>query len=144
MKTFLLSVIALSFFAGCTLHPPPPPSPEERQKEFARCFRAELDPTDEQVKALEERVLAAGTFAAQSVAAALKKETDALEARLESTDAKDEELLTLYAKVAELKAKMSEDHFRRMLLLRSVLSDAQKQKFLTCKRKMGPPVLPHE
>lgn len=141
MRNLIPFCLIALLLPACT--PPAPPTQAERQKEFARCFRAELDPTDEQVKALEEKVFQ-GTDSVKAVADALRKETEALDARLESVDAKDEELLEGFRKVGALRARMSEDHFRRMLLLRSVLSDAQKRNFLACKRKLGPPSLPHE
>ena len=141
MRNLILLCLVAAFLSACT--PPAPPTMAERQKQFARCFRAELDPTDEQVKALEEKVFQ-GSDSMKAVAEALRKETEILDARLESVDAKDEEFLSGFHRVGELRAKLSEDHFRRMLLLRSVLTDAQKMKFLACKRKLGPPALPHE
>lgn len=135
--------ILLLSLAGCSwfFKPPAPPSKEERTKQFISCFREVFNPTDEQLNTLKTKILTDDAMA--GVAAEMERERDEMEKRMES-DAQDEELLQRFHKVEELRSKMSEDHFRRMLALRSILTAEQRSKFLECKRRMGPPQLPHE
>jgi hypothetical protein len=136
--------VALLTFTSCDhlFKPPAPPSKSERQKEFVSCFRQEFDPTDQQLEILEKRIFS-NTFEVEQIANQLKITTQELERHLES-DTSDAEVLDDFHKVGVLKQKMSEDHFRRMLALRAILTSSQRKKFLACKRKLGPSVLPHE
>lgn len=141
MKTNLsFIVIWILLAAGCT--PPRPPSKQERAEQFARCFREEMNPSPEQITSLQ--ALLGDESRIQAVNSGLQAATDKLEKALESPKAAEPELLSLFKEVDQLKSKLSEDHFHRMLMLRSLLSDEQKARFLVCKRKLGPPVLPHE
>jgi len=136
-----LSILAV--LASCSFHPPAPPSKEEREREFVRCFREEMQPTDEQVKQLQGEILRPDA-ATRQAAEDLRKETNDLERLLETPAAKDPELLDHFRRVGALRDRLSEDHFRKMLVLRGILRDDQKKRFLDCKRKMGPPQLPQE
>ena len=134
----LMSMAILVATLALPIHPP-----QERQKEFVRCFREEFDPTDAQLDTLEKEVFA-NNADIRATAEALKVQTEEMEARLETADAPDSELLERFQRIAALRAKLSEDHFRRMLALRAVLTPEQRKKFLVCKRRLGPPAPPHE
>ena len=113
------------------------------QRRFVECFRKELSPTEAQISTLEGKVFA-GTAEVEKVGEALRAASAKLEAGLEDPSVKEPELLERFRNVSELRGRLSEDHFRRMLLLRSVLSPEQVSRFLSCKRKLGPPGLPQD
>ncbi|MGZ3653618.1 MAG: Spy/CpxP family protein refolding chaperone [Bdellovibrionota bacterium] len=144
MKTLPTTIILALTMSACSklFSPPMPPTPEDRQKEFVHCFREEMQPTDEQVKILEGRIFVDHPEI-HGVAESLKKANEELEKGLESETA-DPVLLDRFHQVARLRNQLSEDHFKRMLVLRSVLTPEQRAKFLNCKRRMGPSSLPHE
>lgn len=143
MKISALILFSL-FMAGCIrlFSPPSPPTREQRQAEFVRCFREEMRPTEAQLKTLQEQIFK-NTGEVEDVANQLRKAGEKLDLALES-DATNDDLMTNFKEVASLKAKLSEDHFRRMLVLRGILTAEQRRNFLVCKRKMGPAALPHE
>jgi uncharacterized protein YecT (DUF1311 family) len=133
---------AFLFLSGCHFLSPHPPTPEERAKQFVDCFRREFNPTDEQLNTLKEKILKATEEDKQN-AKELRVATEHLETGLESSTS-ETDLIAAFSKVKELKNRMSESHFLKMLALRSVLTAEQRSQFLVCKRKMGAPVLPHE
>lgn len=140
----LLVVLGLAVYLGGQFtRPLGPPSKGERMKHFVACFRAEMDPTEEQIRELKEKILT-DDDAILALDKELRKATEALESKLETPGVVDADLLGLYSAVEKLRGQMSENHFKRMLVLRSILTPEQQKKFLVCKRKMGPPALPHE
>ncbi len=120
-----------------------PPSKAERLNSFITCFREEFSPSDGQLKDIQERILKDDN----EVLEAAKKLTsthEELEIKLES-EASEAEVLNLFYQVTSLQNKLSENHFKKMLVLRETLTPQQRLKFLVCKRRLAPPQLPpHE
>jgi Spy/CpxP family protein refolding chaperone len=141
MKTLLTLFAIATALAACT--PPRPPTQQEKLQQFVHCFREEMQPTDDQVNQLQGKILGDDKDI-KIVDESFRKATDALETQLENPAASDAELLPLYRKVAGIRAQLQEDHFRRMLQLRNILTPEQKKKFLACKRKLAPPTPPQE